>query len=448
MTTPRSAPPVRPREIFGWAMFDFANSSYTTIVVTVAFGNYFTTLVAPGPRGDALWGLAITVSNAAVMLLSVVVGAMADGAARKKAFLFASYLLCVLGTAGLWFATPGRVVLALTLFVASNVAFSLGENFTSSFLPELSTPKTIGRISGFGWGLGYVGGLLSLAAIVPLVSGDFVPENLGNLRLVWVVNAAFFLLAGLPTFLLLRERAVPTPGRSWAQHAGDGLLRVVETVREIRHFGQLARFLVVFFLFQAGLTTMFAFAGIYAVQTIGFSGSDLISLFLVLNVSAAVGALGFGFVQDRIGVKRTIQITLAGWIVVCAAAYLTHTAAQFWGVATLAGLGIGSLQSAARAMVGLFAPVEKSGELFGFWGLAGKGAYATGPLVFGLVSSATGSQRVAILATGGFFVLGLVGMAFVDEGAGRRAAEEWDRRERRGDRDAGSDVGGGRAAPA
>lgn len=428
-------------------MFDFANSSYTTIVVTVAFGNYFTELVAPD-GGDALWGLAITLSNVAVMALSVVVGAMADGAARKKAFLFGSYVLCVAGTAGLWFATPGRVGLALTLFVASNIAFSLGENFTSSFLPELSTPENIGRISGFGWGLGYVGGLLSLAAIVPLVSGDFVPENLGKLRLVWVVNAAFFLLAGLPTFFLLRERALPTPGRTWTQHAGDGLRRVVETVREIRHFAHLARFLVVFFLFQAGLTTMFAFAGIYAVQTIGFSGSDLISLFLVLNVSAAAGALGFGFVQDRIGVRRTIQVTLVGWIVVCVAAYLTTTASQFWGVATLAGLGIGSLQSAARAMVGLFSPVEKSGEIFGFWGLAGKGAYATGPLVFGLVSTASGSQRIAILSTAAFFVLGLAGLAFVDEGAGRRAAEAWDRRERRADQGPAADEGGGRAAPA
>jgi len=414
-------------------MFDFANSSYTTIVVTVAFGNYFTKLVAPGPRGDALWGLAITLSNVAVMVLSVIVGAMADGAARKKAFLFASYLLCVAGTAGLWFATPGRVALALALFMVSNIAFSLGENFTSSFLPELSTPDNIGRISGFGWGLGYVGGLLSLAVIVPLVSGDFVVENLANLRLVWVVNAGFFLLAGVPTFLLLRERALPTPGRSWLGHAEDGLLRVVETLREIRHFSQLGRFLVVFFLFQAGLTTMFAFAGIYAVQTIGFSASDLILLFLVLNISAAFGALGFGFIQDRIGAKRTIQITLLAWVVICAAAYLTDTKEQFWAVAVFAGLGIGSLQSAARAMVGLFSPVEKSGEFFGFWGLAGKGAYATGPLLFGLVSSQTGSQRLAILSTAAFFVAGLIGMSFVDTAAGRHAAEEWDARERSSD---------------
>lgn len=422
-------------------MFDFANSSYTTIVVTVAFGNFFTQLVAPGERGEAWWGAAITASNVVVMLLSVVAGAVADGAARKKSFLFASYLTCVLATAALWWVLPGRVGLALALFVVSNIAFSLGENFTSSFLPELSTPANIGKISGIGWGVGYIGGLLSLAAIYPLVAGGFELANLPRLRLVWVVNALFFLVAGIPTFLLLRERALPTPGRNWVGHARSGLVRVAETVREIRHFSQLARFLIVFFFFQAGLTTMFAFAGIYAVQTVGFDGSDLISLFFVLNISAALGALGFGFIQDRVGVKRTVQVTLAIWIAVCLAAYLVQTQAQFWAVAVFAGLGIGSLQSAARAMIGLFSPIEKSGEFFGFWGLAGKGAYAVGPLVFGLVASATGNQRYGILTTAVFFVIGLAGMAFVDEAAGRRAAEEWDLRERRQDREAGGGAG-------
>ncbi len=433
MTAPASAPPVRRREVFGWAMFDFANSSYTTIVVTVAFGPYFKALVAPSDRGDALWGTAISVSNVLVMLLSVVLGAVADGAARKKAFLFASYLICVGGTAGLYFAVPGKVWLALALFVVSNIAFSVGENFTSSFLSELSTPENIGRISGLGWGVGYVGGLLSLAAIFPLFAGGLTIDNLPRLRLVWVVNALFFLLAGLPTFLLLRERALPTPGKRWTDHAAEGVLRVVETVREIRHFSQLARFLVAFFLFQAGLTTMFAFAGIYATDTVGFEAGDLIVLFLVLNVSAAGGALGFGWIQDRIGVKLTVQITLVFWVVLCVAAYLVETPGQFWGVAVAAGLGIGSLQSAARSMVGLFAPVEKSGEFFGFWGLAGKAAYAVGPATFGWISAQTGNQRYGILATGAFFLAGLAVLTFVDEAAGRRAADEWDRRERRED---------------
>lgn len=326
----------------------------------------------------------------------------------------------------------------------SDIAFSLGENFTSSFLPELSTPKNIGKISGLGWGVGYVGGLLSLALVLPLVSGDFVIENLGNLRLVWVVTAGFFLLAGLPTFLLLRERALPTPGRSWGQHAADGLRRVVETAREVRHFRQLVRFLGAFFLFQCGLATMVAFSGPYASRTVGFDGSDLIVLFLVVNVSAALGALGFGWVQDRIGVRRTVLVTLLIWVVVCVAAFLVRTRGQFWGVALFAGLGIGSLQSAARSMVGLFAPTEKSGEFFGFWGFVGKAAFATGPFTFGMISQATGSQRWAILSTAAFFLLGFLAMLKVDSEAGREAAEAWDLRERERDLAAAAAAAAGR----
>jgi UMF1 family MFS transporter len=430
MTTPPTAPPVRRREIFGWAMFDFANSAYTTLVVTVAFSVFFKTAVSPGSGGDALWGLGLTVSNVLVMVLSVLVGAIADGAAKKKAFLAVTWTLMIAGTAALGLVGPGDVGLALALFVVSNIAFSLGENLVGAFLPEISTPRTIGRISGIGWGLGYVGGLLVLFAVFSLIKGGFDVDNLANLRWTWGVTALFILLAGLPTFLFLRERALPSGEQSWGRLAADGLGRVAQTVREIGHFRQLARFLAAFFCYQAGLTTVIAFASIYAVETIGFDSGELIVLFMVLNVSAAVGALAFGFVQDKIGAKLTVQITLVLWIAVVTAAFLVETKAGFWGVAVTSGLGIGSLQSASRALVGLFSPVEKSGEFFGFWGLAGKAAYAAGPLAFGFVSAQTGSQRWAILSTAIFFALGLAGTFLVDETKGRQAAEAWDRRER------------------
>ena len=188
-------------------MFDFANSSYTTVVVTFAFSLYFTRLVAAGPAADLWWGRGITVSNLIVLLLSPMVGAIADDSGRKKAFLFGTYVLCVAGTASLWFVRPGYVLTGLALFVASNVAFSFGENFAAAFLPEISTPKNVGRISGFGWGLGYFGGLLSLLVILPFVKDGFELTNLENLRRVWLTTAAFFLVAALPTFLVLRERA-------------------------------------------------------------------------------------------------------------------------------------------------------------------------------------------------------------------------------------------------
>ncbi|HEX2165464.1 MAG TPA: MFS transporter [Thermoanaerobaculia bacterium] len=443
MTT--APPPVRRREIFGWAMFDFANSSYTTVIVTVAFSVYFTSLVAPAGRAELLWGIGVLISNGLVVLLAPLVGAVADDSGRKKAFLFASYLACVAGTAALWLVVPGAVWLGILLFVVSNVAFAFGENFTAAFLPEISTPRTIGRISGLGWGLGYFGGLFSLLAIWPLLAGDFVAENLGNLRLAWVVTAGFFAVAGLPTFLLLRERAPRGPARGVGDYARVGYARLAETARSLGHFRDLARFLAVCFVFTCGLAAVINFSAIYAKDTLAFTGGEIVTLFLVVQLSSAAGALGFGWIQDRVGAMRTVRITLVLWVAVCVVAYLAVDKATFWGVALGAGLGIGSLQSASRALVGLFAPVEKSGEFFGFWGLSAKAAFAVGPFVFGALASLTGSQRLAILSTGLFFVGGLLATGAVDEARGRAAAAVW--RERRGG-GAGGEGAPGAAEPA
>jgi UMF1 family MFS transporter len=418
--------PVRRREIFGWAMFDFANSSYTTVVVTVAYAVYFTEVVAPGARADWLWGSGLLAANLLGIALAPLVGAMADDAGRKKLFLGATWLLCVAATAALALVGPGAVALGLGLFVASHVAFSLGDNLVAAFLPEIATPGTMGRISGLGWGLGYMGGLLALVAVRPLIAGGF---DAGNERLpwAWVVTALFFLLAGLPTFLLLRERAPRGSWRSLPSYARAAFGRLATTARAIGHFSELARFLAVFFVYSCGLTIVVAFAGIFAARTLGYGPDELIVLFLSLQVSSTAGALLFGVLQDRLGSRRTIQLALVLWIVVSIAAAACRTKGQFLVVALVAGLGIGSLQSASRALVGMFSPAGKSGEFFAFWGLAGKGAYALGPAIFGAISSATGSQRLAVVATAGFFAAGLFGMAAVDETRGRAAAAAWER---------------------
>ncbi len=433
---PVEYPPATRREIWSWAMFDFANSSYTTVIVTVAFSVYFTRLVAPEGRGDFLWGLGIAIGNLIVLALSPIVGAIADDSGRKKAFLAVTWITCVTGTALLWFVTPGRVVLGLILLVISFVGFSFGENLAGAFLPELSTPANIGRISGLGWGLGYFGGLGSLLATIPLLSAGYTEANLGNVRLAWVVTALFFLLAGLPTFLFLRER-VPRGDRTALEYVKAGFARLAATASSIRQFSEVVRFLSVFFLYYAGLSSVIAFAAIYADRTLGFTQKEMTLLFVLLQLSAAGGAFLFGFIQDRLGAVRTIQMTLALWVVTCIGAYAcgdggqapvigTWTGKQlFWVVGLFSGLGIGSLQSASRALVGLFAPPEKSAEFYGFWGLSGKAAYMVGPLLFGAISSVAGSQRIAMLSTAAFFVLGLIGMSFVNERRGLAAAEAW-----------------------
>ena len=426
-------PPASKREIVSWAMFDFANSSYTTIIVSVAFGIYFTRLVAPEGKGDSLWGLAILLGNLFVLLLSPVIGAVADDSGRKKLFLAFTYATCVAGTALLWFVTPGRVALGLVLFVLSFVGFSFGENLASSFLPEISTPENVGRISGFGWGLGYFGGLACLVVVLPLLKGGYTLENLGNLRLAWLATALFFLVAALPTFLFLRERAPRGTGTAM-EYVRAGFVRIGATAHSVRHFSELVRFLTVFFVYSMGLTSVIAFAGIFAERTLKFTSLEVTYLFIALQLTSAGGAFLFGYIQDRVGASRTIQAALVIWILVCVGTYFCQSKELFWAIAMGAGLGIGSLQSASRGMVGLFSPPEKSGEFFGFWGLAGKGAYMLGPFIFGLISTATGSQRVAILSTAVFFIAGLIGMAFIDERRGHAEAESWneERAEREG----------------
>lgn len=418
-------PPVRPREIVSWAMFDFANSSYTTLIVTVAYSVYFTKLVAPGDKADFLWGLGILISNLIVMLVAPILGAMADDMGRKKLFLVGTYLLCVGGTLALYFVLPGMVSLGLALFVLSNLGFSFGENLVAAFLPEISTPANVGRISGFGWGLGYLGGLACLVVCFKRISGGFGLDNLENLRLTWVATGLFFLVAALPTFIFLRERAARGPRRTLPEYGRVTFGRLAQTARALRHFSELARFLSVFFVFSCGLMSVIAFASIFAERTLGFTSKELILLFIALQVSSALGAFVFGAIQDKIGARRTIQIALVLWIAIAVATYFTVSKSVFWGVGVAAGLGIGSLQSASRGLVGLFSPVEKSGEFFGLWGFAGKGAYMLGPFIFGLISSATGSQRIAILSTACFFVAGLIGMFRVNEARGRAAAESW-----------------------
>jgi len=413
-------------EILSWCFFDFANSSFTTIIITIVFSVTFVNIICYGRKdGDYLWGQANFFSQLAVLLTAPVVGAIADFSANKKKFLLASYLGCVLFTGLLTLAGPGQVTLALIFFTIANFAYSSGENLIASFLPEIARPEDMGKISGLGWSLGYVGGLLSLVVCIPLLRGGFTMENAMNLRLTNLVVALFFLIAGIPTFLWVRERKTASTLPAGVGYIGAGLRRLRDTFQHIRAFRELFKFLIVFGIYNCGVTTVVYFASIYAVNTIHLTPNELIGFFLVTQISASVGAFLFGLIQDKIGPKKTIYITLSLWLGTVIGAYLSTDRTTFYIVGNLAGLGLGSSQSAARAQVGLFSPVEKSGEFFGFWGLFWKLSTAIGPLVFGRLSYATGSQRVAILATAMFFVVGMIGLMFVNEERGIQAAKNF-----------------------
>lgn len=411
------------REIVSWCFFDFANSSFTTIIITIVFAVYFRNIIAGGARhADSLWALGNTISQVLVLLSAPLVGAIADFSASKKKFLLASYLLCVVFTALLTFTSPGDIWFALVVFIIANFGFSSGENLIASFLPEIARPEDMGKISGFGWALGYIGGLISLLVCFPLLKGGFGIENAQSLKMTNLVTALFFLVAGIPTFLWVHERKKASSLPPGMNYFGAGLARIRDTFSHIRRFRELFKFLILFGVYNCGVTTVVVFAAIYAVETIKLTPDEFLIFFLITQISASIGAFLFGLLQDKIGAKNTIYITLLIWLGVVAGAYYSTDRTVFFIVGNLAGLGLGSSQSAARALVGLFSPAEKSAEFFGFWGLFWKLSTAIGPLVFGVLSSATGNQRLAILATGTFFLLGIIGLVWIDETRGREAA--------------------------
>jgi len=420
------APDVSRREAWAWAMYDFANSSYTTIVITALFNAYFVSVVAGGaPWATLVWTLSLALSYALIMLTAPLIGAYADAYAAKKRLLVATTTGCVLFTAALYFAGPGELWLAIPLIVLSNFFYGSGENLIAAFLPELAREESLGKVSGWGWSLGYMGGLLSLGVCLAYVSwaqargdtaADFVPVTM-------LITAALFAAASLPTFLLLKERARPQPHLAGSNLVHESFARLMQTLRHARHYRDLRRFLICTVCYQAGIQTVITLAAIYAQQVMQFTMQQTLGLIFVVNITAAVGAFAFGYLQDRIGHVPAIALTLVGWMVMVLMAWASEGPGLFWAAANLAGLCMGASQSAGRALVGLFSPAARSAEFFGLWGLAVNLSAVLGPVTYGLVSWLTqGDHRLSILVTGAYFLAGLLILSGVDAARGRQAA--------------------------
>lgn len=405
-------------------MYDFANSGYTTVVITAVFNAYFVSVVAQNqPWATFAWTAALAVSYLLIMLTAPLVGAWADAHAAKKRLLLITTVGCVTFTAALALVGRGELWLAMILIIASNYFYGSGENLCAAFLPELATGEALGRVSGWGWSLGYIGGLLTLGICLAYVTaaqaaGDvaaqFVPVTM-------LITALIFALASLPTFLFLKERAVPQPGQQ--RISAESLGRVLATWREASRYRDLARFLLCIVFYQAGIQTVITVAAIYAEQAMGFTTRQTIMLILVVNLTAAAGAFAFGHVQDRIGHRRALVATLIGWIVTILLAWAAQGPALFWVAANMVGLCLGSSQSAGRALIGYLSPAARRGEFFGLWGLAVKFSAILGPITYGSISWVSqGDHRLAILITGGYFVIGLAILASIDISRGRREA--------------------------
>ncbi len=423
------------KEIFGWCMFDFANSSYTTVIITAVFNAYFVGVVASEKilgkgYGEFLWGsVAIPISYFLVIISGPVLGAVADFSGAKKKFLFGSYILCVIFTALLFFIKEGDVIAAIIFIILSNFGFASGENFASSFLPELAYREDMGKVSGYAWSFGYWGGLLSLViclAIITLLSD--VNDTTLPVRLSFLVAAVFFGLGAIPTFLWLKERKNTEKMPKGYNCRTIGFKQLYDTYKSIKVFKELIKFLIAFLVYNSGVMIVITFAAIYAVGVLNFSTQENILLIIIVNITASIGAFIFGFIQDKIGSKTTIIITLVLWIITVTWAFFSYTKTSFWLLSNVAGLALGSTQSASRAMVGLLSPESKAGEFFGFWGFAGKIGAIIGPMTFGLlVLLSGGNQRLAILSTGIFFILGIIGISFCNQKDGIQAVKSYEK---------------------
>jgi len=419
------------KEILAWALYDFANSGYTTVVQTTIFSAYFVGVVAGAAQGIApglstlLWSLAIGIANFIVMISGPLIGAIADHRAGKKFFLLISSAGCIASTALLALVGPGDVGLGMVLVTLSAIMFASGENLIAAFLPELVPEKNMGRISGYGWSLGYFGGLFTLAICLAyitwakqhgLTETHFVPVTL-------LITAAIFALAATPTFLWLRERAIPVALNHSQSNLQIGYARLSRTFKEAVRFRDLFWFLITLGVYQSGVSTVVVLAAIYAQEVMGFDTQSLIVLVMVVNVTAAVGAFICGYLQDWMGSIPTLAITLLIWVVAVLVALFADRPALMWVAGNIIGLAMGASQAVGRALVSKFSPTERAGEFLGLWGLVNRLSAIVGPLSYGLINYwSNGNHRMSLLSTLAFFIVGLALLCKVNESRGKAVA--------------------------
>ncbi len=417
------------KRIVGWVLFDFANSAYTTLIVTFIYATYFVKAIAPDEiSGTALWSRGVTITAISVALLSPILGAIADQGNYRKKFLFISTLVTILGSFFLYFAQPGQVFFALACFVLSNIAFEFTNVFYNAFLPEIAPKEKIGRISGIGWGVGYIGGLAAMVvAMVGFVSPEIpwfglAKETGANIRATNILVSVWFLVFSIPLFLWVKQ-----PYKKSTQKLGTivkkGFADLSSTFKELKRFKQITRLLIARLIYNDGLVTIFAFGGIYAAGTFGFTFNEIMIFGIAINVAAGIGALTMGFIDDKFGGKKTIQISNIALAFATLLAVLSPDKTVFWISGMLIGLFAGPNQSASRSLLGRFTPKEKENQFFGFFAFSGKMTAFMGPLLLGVLTQTFHSQRAGISIVVLFFIIGGIILHKVDEAEGIKTSK-------------------------
>jgi len=398
-----------------WCIYDWANSAFPTVVMTFVFAAYFTEGVATSPaQGTADWGYAVSLSALAVAVLGPVVGAIADHGGGRKPWLLVLTVLTAIAAALLWLVRPDPSfgLLALALIGLGNAAFETSMVFYNAMLPDIVARERIGRLSGWGWGLGYIGGLSCLALmLVGFIQADTPWFGLDrdaaeHLRIVGPVVAVWLLLFSAPLFMLTPDK--PSTRTAAADAVRAGLRQLLDTFRRLRDYRIQVRFLIARMIYIDGLNTLFAFGGIYAAGTFGFGFDELIVFGIGINVTAGLGAFAFAWADDRWGPRRVITLSLIGLIVFGTAVLVIEGKSLFWVFGLGLGVFVGPVQSASRSMMAHLAPVDIRTEMFGLYALSGKATAFLGPALLASVTAATGSQRYGMATIVGFLVVGLL----------------------------------------
>jgi MFS transporter, UMF1 family len=426
---------VQKREIFGWAMYDFANSAFATTILAVIFNQYFATVVAGGERGIEFFGFRLhgasfftfTVAFSMVIsaVLSPLLGAVADASASKKKFLMVFCYTAILFTGLLYFVHAGNYWRGAIFFIIGNIGFAGGNVYYNAFLPEISTDENIGRISGLGWALGYIGGGALLAInLIMLKYPDWLgfPAGYFTVQDCFLSVAFWWLIFSLPTFLLLRERARKTLPSFGKSYFAEGYQRLRHTFRRIRTFRELTKFLVAYLIYNDGIETVIIMASIFGAQVLGMETGEIILFFLMIQGIAFFGSIIFGFLADAMGNKRAVMISLGMWSLIVVWAFklgiLWDPKTEYWILGVLAGLVMGGSQAASRSLQGIFTPDANSAEFFAFFGVSGKFASIFGPLIYGILIAITGSVQSGILSVLLFFIVGMAILWTVNEKKG------------------------------
>lgn len=394
------------KDVFNWSLFDFANSTFATIIVAFVYAIYFKKVVAYNePVADFYWSSAINISMIMVAVLSPLLGAASDYYSTKKRYLAFFTFLCIISTGLLYFVTEGMIAAGMILFILANTGFQAGLGFYDAFIKEISASENYNKVSSFGYAIGYLGSLASLAAVIILQDTP---------RLTFIACAVMFLVFSLPIFIFVKENKASISSDN-TNFLKTGFKRISDTFHHFKNYRNIRLFLFSYFLYIDGVNTIIFFSANYAQTTLNFSVPDLILFFIIVQVTALLGSFIFGWIADKYGTKNTLIYIIISWAVLTLTVYFANDKTTFLIIGAFAGTFLGSSQALSRSFFGKLIPFEKKTEFYGFYSLFEKTSTILGPLTFGLISWLTGNQRFAVLSIILFFIAGIILLRNVKE---------------------------------